>query len=241
MKDEEIKKLIFDIETIGEDFNKLDKTTQEVLISSIKKIPDSKEYERELESLKSELGLSPLTGEIVAIGTLDENKNKGAVYFQDPENQLSETEEGGIKFKPMSEKEMLEKFWKIAEKCDEFISFNGHSFDIPFLMIRSAIYKIKPTKNLMKGRYLYQQNNNAKNIDLFEQLTFYGSIDKKRKKFHTWCRAFGIESPKDQGISGNDIGKLFKEKRYLDIAKYNAGDLIATKKLFEYWDKYLRF
>jgi hypothetical protein len=56
-----------------------------------------------------------------------------------------------------------------------------------------------------------------------------------------WCRAFGIESPKVEGISGDDVGALFKEKRFLDIAKYNARDIVATKELYDRWVKYLRF
>jgi hypothetical protein len=58
---------------------------------------------------------------------------------------------------------------------------------------------------------------------------------------HTWSRAFGIESPKSQGITGDDVGALFKEGKFLEIARYNVGDLRATKKLYEYWDKYLCF
>ena len=55
-----------------------------------------------------------------------------------------------------------------------------------------------------------------------------------------FTRAFGIESPKANGIDGDDVSQLFKEKRFLDIAKYNANDIIATKKLYEYWKDYLR-
>ena len=29
--------------------------------------------------------------------------------------------------------------------------------------------------------------------------------------------------------------------RILEIAKYNVGDLIATKTLYEYWEKFVKF
>ena len=62
-------KLVFDIETIGEDFDKLDETSQEVLTHWIRKEIDNKEeYERDLSDLKDGLGFSPLTGEVVVIG-----------------------------------------------------------------------------------------------------------------------------------------------------------------------------
>jgi len=76
---------------------------------------------------------------------------------------------------------MLENFWNGAKSYQEFISFNGRGFDVPFLMIRSAIHKIIPSKDLMHGRYLYQQLSNAKHIDLFDQLTFYWSYASQRR------------------------------------------------------------
>ena len=54
-------------------------------------------------------------------------------------------------------------------------------------------------------------------------------------------RAFGIKSPKDSGVMGDDVTKLFREGKYLDIARYNVGDLWATKELYDYWKKYLAF
>lgn len=236
-----MSKLIFDIETVGEDFNALDKTTQDALTRWIKKESgNDAEYLKALEDLKDGLGFSPLTGEIVAIGVLDYEKDAGVVCFQAPEANFKETKENNIKLKPMAEKEMLENFWNGANNYQEFISFNGRVFDVPFLMIRSAIHGIRPSKDLMRGRYLYQQRDDAQHIDLLDQLTFYGAL-RRKGNLHTWCRAFGIESPKAQGVTGDDVGRLFKEKKFLDIAKYNVGDLIATKKLYEYWEKYLRF
>ncbi|MCX6702679.1 MAG: hypothetical protein NTW60_02335 [Candidatus Wolfebacteria bacterium] len=50
---------------------------------------------------------------------------------------------------------------------------------------------------------------------------------------------FGIESPKANGVTGDDVKTLFKEKKFIDIAKYNLGDLKATGELYEKWDNYL--
>ena len=104
------------------------------------------EYVKALEELKNGLGFSPLTGQIVAIGVLDYDKNQGVVYFQAPGENLKDFQEENITFKPCTEKEMLENFWKGAEKYNEFITFNGRGFDAPFLAVRSAVHKIKATK-----------------------------------------------------------------------------------------------
>ncbi len=234
-------KLIVDIETVGEDFNGLDASTQDVLTRWIKKESgDEDEFQTALEELKNGLGFSPLTGEIAAIGVLDYHKNEGVVYFQAPGQKIQESAEEGITFKQMPEKEMLEKFWAGAQKYQHFITFNGRCFDVPFLMIRSAVHGIRPTKDLLRGRYIYQHNPDAIHIDLLDQLTFYGAV-RRRGGLHLWSRAFGIESPKSGGITGDDVGRLFKEKKFLDIAKYNVGDLRATKALYEKWQSYLNF
>lgn len=234
-------RLIFDIETIGEDFDSLDHTSQEALTRWIKKDSESEEeYEKELAALKDGLGFSPFTGEVVAIGVLDYEKNKVVIYFQAPGENLQEFEEDGVIYKPMSEKEMLENFWKGAASYSEFVTFNGRCFDVPFLMIRSAVHKIKPSKDLMANRYLSSQRDWAKHVDLQDQMTFYGAL-RRRGGLHIITRAFNIKSPKDSGIKGEDVGRLFKEKKFVDIAKYNAGDLYATRDLYTYWKDYLSF
>lgn len=235
-----MKKLVFDIETIGEDFESLDETTKDVLTRWIRKESETEaQYEKELSELKGGMGFSALTGQIVAIGVYDIEKERGAVYFQAPDSSAQEFEENGVKFKPMSEKEMLGRFWKLAEIYEEFVSFNGRSFDVPFLMIRSAIHGIRPSKNLVGKRYLGMHSRDARHVDLLDQLTFYGTV-RKKGNLHLWSRAFGIKSPKSEGVTGDDVGKLFKEKKYLEIARYNMGDLVATKELYLRWEKYLK-
>lgn len=235
-----MSRLIFDIETVGENYDALDETTQDALTRWIKKEfgESGEDYETALSDLKNGLGFSPLTGEVVAIGVLDYDKNQGAVYFQAPGERVEDFEEDGVKFRAMSEEEMLGQFWQLAKLYHEFITFNGRAFDAPFLMIRSAIHKIHPTHDLMEGRYLYQQRG-CLHIDLQDQLTFYGAM-RKKGGLHLWSRAFGIESPKSGGVTGDDVSRLFREKKYLDIARYNVRDLRATGALYEYWDTYLR-
>jgi len=235
-----MSKLVFDIETVGVDFDSLDETTQDVLTRWIKKESVSDEdYDESLKELKEGLGFSPLTGEIIVIGVFDCDKNQGAVYFQAPGQNIKEFSEGNIKFRQMTEKEMLENFWQGARNYQEFITFNGRAFDAPFMMVRSAIHKIRPTRNLVEGRYLYQQRD-CLHIDLLDQLTFYGAV-RRKGNLHLWAKAFGIQSPKAEGITGDDVGQLFREKKFLDIARYNVGDLRATRELYNFWNSYLRF
>ncbi len=237
-------KLVFDIETIGENYDEMDEATKEIMLKWLKKESYSdEEYQREVDAVKDNLGFSPLTGSIVAIGVLEVEEGKGlpagrqgAVYYQNPDDPEAEQETDGVKLKAMSEKAMLEKFWEVAAHASECISFNGRAFDVPFILVRSAVHGIRAPINLMPPRY----SSNANHIDLLDQLTFFGSV-RKKGNLHLWCRAFGIKSPKADGISGDDVGMLFKEKQFLKIAQYNIGDLRATRELYRYWNDYIRF
>ena len=232
--------LVFDIETVGESWDALDEASQEGLLRWTRESArDDEEYEQEAKQIREGLGFSPLTGFIVAIGVYDTEKEKGAVYFSAPGTKIKESEENGISYKPMGEKEMLEQFWKVAKVCTEFVSFNGRAFDAPFLAIRSMIHGVKPTKDLLEGRYLYQQRT-CKHIDLMDQLTFYGAARFRGKSLHLFCRALGIESPKASGTTGDDVAALYASKKYLDLARYNAGDLRATTALYKRWSDTFR-
>lgn len=233
--------LVLDIETVGESFDAMDASTQEVMTRWIDRdASDAKEKEELLRSLKEGMGFSPLTGEIVAIGVLDVERKKSVVYFQALGETYGEFEENGVTYKQMNEPEMLLHFWKGVDQYSELVTFNGRAFDVPFLMIRSALHKIRPSKNFLSNRYRGLQFNNAKHIDLQEELTFYGAM-RRRGSLHLWCRAFGIKSPKVEGVCGDDVARLFAEKKYKDIARYNVRDIEATRDLYMYWNDYLRF
>jgi DNA polymerase elongation subunit (family B) len=221
------KKLVIDIETIGTDFDSMDDISKEYIL----KFADT---EDDIKAAKEGLGLSPLTGEIVAIGMLNPDSNRGVVYYQSPDIPQESLEEDGIEYVADTEAGILKRFWDTVKHYDQIITFNGRGFDAPFLILRSAIHAIKPTKELMPNRY------NISHTDLIDVLTFYGAV---RRKFslHMWCRAFGIKSPKEEGVTGYEVPELFKEQKYLTIAKYCVGDLYATKELFEYWNNYVRF
>ncbi len=222
-----MSRIIFDIETVGKDFESLDKATQEYLLKYA-------ETEDEKEEIKDRLSFYPLTAEIVTIGLLNPDTQKGIVFFQTSGDPLLPFEEDNVRYETGTEKELLEKFWDVIKSHDKFITFNGRGFDCPFILIRSAVHRIRPKKDLMPNRY------NDTHIDLLDHLTFYGA-SRRRFSLDMWCKTFGIKSPKEDGITGYEVKDLFKAGRYLDIAKYCVGDLRATKELLHYWENYIRF
>jgi len=228
--------LVFDIETVGESWNSLDETTQKVLARWIDRTRVNEEsHDSLLKDLKEGLGFSPLTGSVVAIGLYDVERNQGVVYYQGEER--ADEECGEFILKSRTERDMLKDFWEGAKSYDTFVTFNGRGFDVPFLNLRSAIHGIRPSQDLMEGRYLYQQKI-VRHIDLQDQMTFYGAM-QRRPSLHLFCRAFGITSPKGAGVSGDDVAELFRMKKFRDIALYNSGDVIATTALYKKWVEYL--
>jgi DNA polymerase elongation subunit (family B) len=222
-----MSRVIFDIETVGKDFESLDRPIQEYLLRYA-------ETEGEKEEIKDRLSFYPLTGEIVTIGLLDPDTQKGKVFFQNVGDPLLPFEEENVLYETGTEKEILEKFWTVIKGYDQFVTFNGRGFDCPFILIRSAVHRIRPRRDLMPNRY------NDTHIDLLEQLTFYGA-SRRRFNLDMWCRTFGIKSPKEGGITGDEVKGLFKAGRHLDIARYCMGDLRATRELLYYWENYIKF
>ena len=222
-----MSKVIVDIETIGVNFETLDEKIQEYLLKFA-------ENEEEKTDIKKKLSLYPLTGEVVTIGMLNPETMKGVALFQDRGAGIEKFEEDGIVYEAGTEKDILEKFWDILKVYDQVVTFNGRGFDAPYLMLRSAVNKVRPTKNLMNYRYDYKLH-----CDLMDQLNFYGATRKYNLDFY--AKAFGIKSSKDGGVDGSMVGEMYKQKKYLDVARYCVRDLVTTKELFEYWDKYLRF
>jgi hypothetical protein len=222
-----MNRIIIDIETIGVDFESLDEKSQEYLLKFAEEVDEK-------DKVKNSLALYPLTGKIAAIGMLNPDTNQGSILFQNNGGSRESFEENGIFFETGSEEEILIRFWENIKNYDQIITFNGRGFDAPYLYLRSAILKVIPSRNIMPYRYDYKTH-----CDLLDQLTYYGAT--RRFSLHFYAKAFNIKSPKEDGIDGAEIGKLYKEGKFKEIARYCVGDLVATKELYGYWDKYLRF
>ena len=218
-------RVVFDIETLGFPLDSFDDVRQEYLL----KFADTKEKR---EEAVQKLSLHALTAQTIAIGLMNPDTNSGKVLYQGNPGENFLSEDGKVEFRSGGEKDLLAWFWENVQRYDQFITFNGRSFDCPFIILRSAILGVKPTRNLMPYRY-----EASKHCDLLEQFTFYGTIRKFNLDFY--CKAFDIKSPKSDGVTGLDLGTLFHEGRFKEIATYCLGDLVATSELFRRWNEYL--
>jgi 3'-5' exonuclease len=221
-----LSRVIFDIETAGRDFDTLEPPVQDYLLKWAA-------TDDERQEVRDSLSFYPQTGEIIAIGMYNPDSGRGTVFFQNNSDPLLPFEDEGITYETGTEKEIIERFWDTIKTYKQFVTFNGRGFDCPFIMVRSAVHRVKPLRDLMPNRYGDQH------IDLFDQLTCYGAT---RRKFSLdmWCRTFGIKSPKEDGITGYDVKDLYRSGKYADIARYCAGDIKSTAELFTVWEKYIK-
>lgn len=222
-----MSRVVVDIETLAFPLETFDPIQQDYLLRFA-------ESEEEKAETIQKLNLYPLTAQIIAIGMYNPDTERGKILFQADERVDTFSEDETIHYLSGDERTILSTFWDDVVKYEQIITFNGRGFDGPFLMMRSAILGIRPTRNLLPYRF-----DPSQHCDLLEQFTFYGAIRKFNLDFY--CKAFGVESPKSHGITGLDLGKLWEEKKFRAIAEYCLGDLKATAELFKRWESYLKF
>jgi len=221
-----MSKIVFDIETIGVDFEELSPEVQKYVLKDA-------EDEKKAKEIKDKLGLWPLTGQIVAISLINPDSGKGRTYFQAPDKKIEAFIEDEIEYQALTEKEILEKFWQEIKNYQQVVTFNGRRFDCPYIMLRSAALKVRPTRNLMPYRYSVDDH-----IDLLDQLTFYDAF--RRFSLDFYCKSFDLKAGKLAGMSGDKVQEYFNQGKYLEIARYCSLDVKATVELLERWEKYIR-
>jgi DNA polymerase elongation subunit (family B) len=234
-------KLIFDIETTGLPLEQFDPVQQEYLFREAENLPEPAARMARREEIQRQFSLWPLTGQVVCIAMLNADSNRGKVLFlsddgTDPEGR----QQGSVEFMPCADEgELLGEFWEVAEHYDSIVTFNGRGFDVPFIYLRSAVLKVDVSRKDWLG-YRYQTEPHC---DLLEQLTFYNisGRDGAARRFNLdfYCKAFGIESPKSQGVTGMDIGRLVAEGKGREIAEYCMRDVHATLALYKVWQQRL--
>jgi 3'-5' exonuclease len=239
--------LVFDIETAPLPFEGFSESQQEYLLRGAN-------TEEEKAKKMFEMALSPMTSQVVCIGLQlmqgDGTDNweliKKAAFScrkDSPDDAYENVLLGdGSICHISSERKVIEDFWKILAKYNHptLISFNGRNFDAPFLMLRSALLKVKPSKNLMSGTKF----NYPSHYDLIDELCFFNPSSygaTRRYNFDFYTRAFGITSPKSEGVDGSMVGTMYNEGKVAEIAEYCLRDVNATWELFLIWRNYLKF
>jgi hypothetical protein len=228
-------RLVFDIETSALPLEQFDEAQREYLFREAEKLPDETARAARRAEIQQTFNLWPLTARVVCIAMVNADTSRGQVLFLAEDLEDKPAGGGPVEFVPCAEEaELLAAFWDVARRYETVVTFNGRSFDIPFLYLRSALLSVAISRKDWLG-YRFQVEPHC---DLADQLTFYtGGRDGATRRFNLdfYCKAFGIDSPKSHGVTGLDVNRLMAEARYRDIAEYCLRDVQATASLYRLW------
>jgi len=159
--------------------------------------------EEQKKSWLDKLALSPLTGEVLAIGIIRDN-----------EFYLISNIEG--------EAHLLSTFWDaITDRLaiiNKLIGFNSNRFDLPFLIRRSWLNRVPIPPTVIVGRYL-----NSHFIDLLEM---WQCGDRQSSiSLDRLSKYFGLEGKNGDGKFFHELWKTDREQ----AIKYLENDLYLTK------------
>jgi DNA polymerase elongation subunit (family B) len=226
--------LVFDIETSALPREQFDEAQLEYLFRPAERLEHEAEREAKREEIGRMFNLWPFTAQCVCICMINADSGRGKVLYISDDYEADS--DGPVEFVAcMDEAEVLTGFWEAAKKYDQMVTFNGRGFDVPFIYLRSALLDIPISrKDLLGYRFA-----TSPHCDLADQLTFYsvGGRDGAARRFNLdfYCKVFGIDSPKAEGVTGMDVNDLMADERYHEIAKYCVRDVVATTRLFQIW------
>lgn len=172
-------------------------------------------WQAEFEQAKAEFigkaALSPLTGQILAIGYYRLNDAGQVVCQIDCDD---------------TEADRLERFWTIYKKYHanggKLIGHNIARFDVPFAVRRSRFHRVDVPSSVFDGRYLSRT--------FVDTMTNWAcGVYGDSVKLDDLARFFGVGGKPD-GVSGADFARLFfgtPEERATAI-KYLENDVAMT-------------
>ena len=202
--------LVIDIETVGQDPSYIPERAKEILLN----VATDEDRQRVLDGL----GLDPCTGRIICIGVHWLELDRSRAYCQ------------------ADERELLANFWAEMGQIrpQRFVTFNGKSFDFPYINIRSAIMGVPVPRDIFLDMRRFSID---RHFDVREVLTNYDRYRKGTLEF--FCEIFGVASPKN-GINGSTVGDFYKAGKLDTIAQYCLADCKATGELYMKLRNYYR-
>ena len=126
------------------------------------------------------------------------------------------------------EKDILIKFWEIVKEYNYFVTHNGYGFDIPFIIVRSALNKVKYSSKIQLNRYNMSNSNHFDTMLFFNQGGVFFNV-----RLDVIARSIGFEL-KDDLISGREVERLYKEGKLNEIIKHCQEDVEITEKVYNW-------
>ena len=209
------KVITFDVETIT------DSSVIPLLppIEPDSRLKDPKKIEENVKKKEidrnSKLGLDPATARICCFGWHVDGKTD-SIMLQ---------EESGD-----AEKMLLNGAWKVLVEGDHFVTFNGNNFDIPVLLMRSLVNRVKPAINISTKKYTIINHTDVRAV-----LSRWDNYAKGTLDFYS--RLLLGETPKGD-FDGSQVQDMWDMQLFDDIAEYCQKDCEMTFRIYELITQY---
>ncbi len=118
---------------------------------------------------------------------------------------------------------ILKEFWALVERTDLLVGHNVLDFDLKFLVQRSTIHRIKPSRDIPFARF-----RNAPVFDTMQEWTRWG---REGVSLEGLALVFGLASPKD-GMDGSKVYPAFVAGQLDRIYRYCRGDVDTVRRVY---------
>ncbi|PIP51307.1 hypothetical protein COY43_00390 [Candidatus Berkelbacteria bacterium CG_4_10_14_0_8_um_filter_35_9_33_8] len=122
------------------------------------------------------------------------------------------------------EKEILTKFWQIAQSVKIFIGHNIMEFDLPFIYKRSIIHNVKPSQNLFFARY--------RNDPIYDTMREWNKWSSNLTSLDRLAKIFKITSSKDI-MKGSEVYDYYLKNQHSLVYKYCQKDVEVTRNVYK--------
>ena len=121
------------------------------------------------------------------------------------------------------EPSILRYFWDLATNVDLFVGFNILGFDLRFIMQRSVVHGIRPTKRLSFARYRSEPV-----YDVMQEWECWG---REYIKLGALAEALDLESPKGD-LDGSKVYDYYQDGRLEEVYRYCMEDVRTTRAIY---------
>jgi len=204
--------LAYDIETIPISDDELTDIQKEEINRKLEKSLERDPKLEETAERHKIMSLNPMFGKIICIGL--GHKDGGKWH----EHSIIGDED-----------HILKEFWRIiSDFRGTFVSFNGISFDAPFINVRSMKHRIRISNKSFIDTKRYQIHPQ------FDLKQIVADWDKyKATNLRCLCDHLGVPSPKEEGIEASQVYQAYLDGRIDDIAAYCLRDVRSTYDNYE--------
>ncbi len=122
-----------------------------------------------------------------------------------------------------SEADLLKRFWALASQAHLFIGHNIFDFDLRFILKRSVINEVKPSRELSFARY--------RNTPIFDTMHEWEHWAHYRTSLKTLGHVLGIAVAKGP-FDGSQVPDLFSQGRSKEIYDYCKRDVELTRAIY---------